>query len=395
MPDQPKRVAALVTEYRRHSHADVIVGKILEGFNYDGMERPQMRLASMYVDQSPDGDMSRALAQRYDFRIYDRMEDAITLGRNDVSVDGVLVIGEHGRYDRNDRGQILYPRRRFFEAATNVMARHRKPVPIFNDKHLAVTWEDARWMYDRARTLGAPFMAGSSVPLTWRRPETRLAMNCELTEVVQVGYGPFEGYGFHALEGLQCMVERRRGGEVGVRNVQCLQGDAMWTALDRGVFSRELLELAMARCPAHARGDFRPLTARNNEAGVFLIEYRDGFKAAVVMPNGWVHEGDGGAFTFAGRVRGQEQPLSFQFYLQNLDPFGHFSYLVRAIDNMMRTNHPAYPVERTLLTTGILEAVMISRHERNRVVDTEHLDIRYRPVDWPFATDPVPARVNR
>ena len=395
MPDQPKRVAAIVTEYRRHSHADVIVGKILEGYAYDGGEKPNLQVASMYVDQFPELDMSRDLARRFNFPIVERMEDALTLGRNDVAVDGVLVIGEHGRYDRNDRGQILYPRRRMFEAATNVMARFNKAVPIFNDKHLAVTWADARWMFDRARTLGAPFMAGSSVPVAWRRPEVRVPMNGELTEAVAIGYGPFEGYGFHALEGLQCMVERRRGGEVGVRSVQCLQGDAMWFALDAGVFSRTLLEAGMARCPAHAAGDFRALTARNPEAAVFLIEYRDGFKAAVAMLNGWVHEGDGGAFCFAGRLRGQEQPLACQFYLQNVDPFAHFSHLVRAIDNMMRTGHAPYPVERTLLTTGILEAVMISRREGHRRVETPHLEIGYRPVDWPFATDPVPPRVNR
>src|SRR5687768_3139189 len=115
--NQPKRVAALVTEYRRHSHADAIVSKLLQGYGQDGRELPSIRLASFYVDQFPEGDWSRGFAQRYNFPIYGRIEDALTLGSNDLAVDGVLVIGEHGRYDRNDRGQILYPRRRFFEAA--------------------------------------------------------------------------------------------------------------------------------------------------------------------------------------------------------------------------------------------------------------------------------------
>ena len=74
----------------------------------------------------------------------------------------------------------------------------------------------------------------------------------------------------------------------------------MWRAMDRGVFARDLLEAGMARVPAHAAGDFRKLTVKNNEAGVFVIEYRDGFRAAVAMLNGWVYEGDGGAFVFAG-----------------------------------------------------------------------------------------------
>jgi hypothetical protein len=394
MPE-PKRVAAIVTEYRRHSHADVIVGKILEGYLHDGKEFPRLRVASMYVDQFPEREMSRALARRHGFTIHDTVEGAVTGGKNEVAVDGVLIIGEHGRYPTNDRGQILYPRRRWFEAVANVFARHKRVVPVFNDKHLGATWQDARRMADRARELGIPFMAGSSIPVTWRRPELRLPRGAELVEAVAVGYGPLEGYGFHALEGLQCLAERRRGGETGVRHVQCLQGEEMWRAMDRGVFSRELLEAAMARVSAHAQGDYRKLTAAARDAAVYLMEYRDGFRAAVAMLNGWVHEGDGGAFTFAGRLRGQARPVATLFYLQQPDPFAHFAYQLRAIESMIHTGHPAYPVERTLLTTGILDAVMISKAEKHRRVDTPYLDVRYQPTDWGFATDPVPARIKR
>ena len=281
MGNEPKRVAAIVTEYSRLSHADVIVGKILDGYNTDRQSFPNLRLVSMYVDQFPEGDMSRALAKQHNFMIYDTIAGAVTLGRKEVAVDGVLCIGEHGNYPRNERGQIMYPRRRFFEGVTDVFAKYRRSVPVFNDKHLGYAWADARWMYDRARELMFPLMAGSSIPVTWRRPALRLPRNCELTEAVQIGYSPFEAYGFHALEGLQCMAERRRGGETGVRAVTCLQGDAMWQALDRGVYSRDVLEAAMAQVPAHAVGDVRKWTATHNEAAVFIIEYRDGFKGAV------------------------------------------------------------------------------------------------------------------
>ena len=392
--DKPKQVAAVVTEYRRHSHADVIVGKIIEGFNYDNKDRPRMRLASLYVDQFPKGDMSRQLAKKYKFPIYDTIEGAVTLGRKQVSVDGVICVGEHGNYPTNKRGQILYPRRRFFEAVTNVFAKYKRSVPVFNDKHLAATWEDARWMYDRSRELHVPFMAGSSVPVTWRRPPLRLDRKVQLVEAVQIGYGPFEGYGFHALEGLQCLAERRRGGETGVRAVQCLQGEEMWRAMDKGTWSRTLLEAAMTRVSAHAKGDYRKATAKS-DAGVFLIEYRDGFKGAVAIMNGWAYEGDGGAFTCAVRIRGQEKPVSTLFYLQQPDPFAHFTALVRAIDAMVQTGHAVYPVERTLLTTGVLDAIMISRAEKNRRVETPHLAIRYQPTDWPFATEPIPKAIKR
>src|SRR5262245_45877547 len=121
-----KDVAAVVTEYRRHSHADVILGKILEGFLHDGGAGPELRLVSLYVDQFPDGDMSRALAKKHGFTIHDGIEDALTRGRSAIAVDGVLCIGEHGKYPDNAKGQKLYPRRRFFEEVTNAFVRYRK-----------------------------------------------------------------------------------------------------------------------------------------------------------------------------------------------------------------------------------------------------------------------------
>jgi hypothetical protein len=395
MTNPPKKVAAVVTVYTRWSHADVILTKLLEGYLLDGKTMPSIRLASLYVDQFPDNDLSRELARKHGFTIYPTVEGALTLGGKSLAVDGVLCIGEHGKYPTNAKGQILYPRRRFFAEVAAVFARCGNSVPVFNDKHLAATWEDAKWIYEKSRELYVPLMAGSSIPLTWRRPPLELPRDCALSAAVAIGYGPFEGYGFHALEGLQCMVERRKGGEAGVKAVQCLQGPAMWEALDKGLFSREALEAALALVPAHAPGDYREATSKSDEAGVMRIEYRDGFTAAVVVLNPWIYEGDGAPFIFAGQREGQAKPVATQFYLQQPDPFAHFGYLVMAIESMVRSGHAAYPVERTLLTTGILDAVMTSKAEKNRRVETPHLAVRYRPADWPFATDPIPKAVQR
>ncbi len=393
--NEPKKVAAVVTEYRKHSHADVIVGKVLEGWNYDGGAGPRLKVVSMFVDQHPDNDMSRDLAKKYGFKLCDTIADALTLGTNTLAVDGVLCIGEHGKYPTNEKGQVLYPRRKFFEAVTDVFAKTGKSVPVFNDKHLAAEWKDAKWMYDRARALHVPLLAGSSVPLTWRRPPLQLPKGCEIAEVVQLGYGPFEGYGFHALEGMQCMLERRKGGETGVQAVTCLQGDAMWKAMDDGRWSKTVLEEVNKLVPAHAKGDYRAVTRKTADAGVWLIEYRDGLRAALAMLNGWLYEGDGGAFLFGCRLKGEEKVQGTLFYLQQPDPFAHFVYQVKAIDSMIHTGHAPYPVERTLLTTGILDAVMTSKTERNRRVETPYLDIKYQSTDWPFATDPVPKAIQR
>lgn len=383
----PKKVAAVVTEYRRWSHADVILRNLLGGYP-DGT-RPDLQLVSLVTDQVPKTDMSRELAKRHGFRICGTVNEALTLGTDTLAVDGVLSIGEHGQYPTNDRGQLLYPRRRFFADIAAVFERTKKSVPVFNDKHLAATWDDAKWMYDTARRLMVPFLAGSSIPVTWRKPDVELPRGADLVGAVQIGYGPFEGYGFHALEGLQCMVERRGREETGVAAVTCHSGPAMWAALDRHAWTKPVLEAGLRLVPAHAKGDVRELSAKARDAGTFEVEYRDGFRAFVVMPNGWIHEGDGGGFIFAGQVRGRD-PVACQFYLQQPDPFAHFAELTKAIDALIRTGHAPYPVERTLLTTGVLDALMTSKHRGGARVETPHLDIRYRPTDWGGAKGAIP-----
>src|SRR5438045_106571 len=174
-PDGCPRIAAVVTEYRENSHADVIVGKFLAGCKAVDLDfRPRVRIASLYLDQTPGNDTGREIAEAYGVRIYPTIEGALCLGGERLAVDGVLSIGEHGRYPYNEIGQHLYPRRRFFDAAAGVMRRSGRAVPLFNDKHLAASWADAKAMYDTARELKIPFMAGSSVPVSWRKPELRI-----------------------------------------------------------------------------------------------------------------------------------------------------------------------------------------------------------------------------
>ncbi len=376
-------VAAIVTEYRRNSHADVIVGKILDGFDQAGGAGPALRLAALYTDQVPKTDLSRDLAKKHNFRIARTIEEAITLGGDKVAVAGVLSIGEHGDYPYvKDTRQHMYPRRRFFDGIVEVFRKYKRVVPLFSDKHLAYAWRDAKHMYDTARDMSIPFLAGSSLPVAWRTPEVNLPMRCELTGALALGYGGLESYGFHALETLQCMVERRRGGETGVTSVQAVAGEAIAGALKDRRWSRELLDAAAATTPVPPRGRAKEF---GKNTTFFLIEYRDGLKAAVAMSTGLAAQ-----FAFAGQLKGEAKPTATWFRLQEGAPFGHFAHLLRAIEHTIHTGKPAYPVERTLLTTGVLDALMQSAANGNRVVKTPELAVRYQPVDWAFARG-VPA----
>jgi hypothetical protein len=367
MPDRLK-IAAIITEYRPLSHADVIVTKFLKGFPTDqGLIPPRVDIASMYVDQFPEEDLSRKFAAEHGVPIYPSIVKALTLGGDKLAVDGVLLIGEHGDYAWNEKEQHLYPRKYFMEQICGVFATSGRAVPVFNDKHLSYNWADATWMARRAAQLGAPFMAGSSLPLGWRNPWLEHDLETPIEEALVIAYSGLDIYGFHALETLQCMIERRQGGETGVAAVTCLEGAAVWKAAQAGLWPRDLAEAAAATIEAKPAG---PIEQHCPHPALFLVEYRDGLKGTVLMLDGYVTD-----FAYAARVGGAIQAT--EVYLQDGPPHSHFSYLSLNIEEMFVTGRPTYPLERTLLTSGILEAALDSRYQGHIRLKTPHLDVTY------------------
>ena len=242
------RVAVIATIYRYLSHAQHIADRFVVGYPYEGQwRRPNTRIASLYVDQKPEGDQSGDRAREFGFDVYDTIAGALRCGADRLAVDAVLIIGEHGEYPKNDRGQILYPRYEFFKECVEVFEQEGVAVPVFNDKHLSYSFVRAREMVADSRRLDFPLLAGSSLPVSYRLPDVELPLDCRIDEALMVGVGGSDAMDYHALEGMQCMVERRRGGETGVRAVQMIEGDAVWRAGEEGRWSRELLEAALSR----------------------------------------------------------------------------------------------------------------------------------------------------
>ena len=376
----PKRVAAIVTHYTHNSHADVILTKILEGWKHDGGPGPKLELVSMYLDQFPDGDMARPMSEKHDVPIFDTIADAITLGGDGIAVDGVLSIGEHGNYPHNEKGQHLYPRLRFFTEIADTFEQHGRVVPLFNDKHLSTVWDEALVIYERAKEMKIPFMAGSSIPVSYRKPAVEIPMGSDIEAIVGIGYSGLDVYGFHALEFLQCFAERRRGAEAGVEWVECLQGDDMWRAVDDGTVRRDLLEAALEVVPHQKNVDLRSLEGEN--VALFLFQYRDGLLGAQFMLAGCA-QGN----SVAVKLKGQDTIIATHAEERPEPRYPHFAFLTKGIEQMMLWGKPVYPVERTLLTGGILDRAITSRFEGGGRIDTPELAIAYDPVDYPYAQE--------
>jgi len=389
---RPLRIAIIATIYRLQSHAQHMGDRFLVGYPYAGVWRkPNVKVVSLYVDQKPDGDLSGARAREFGFEVYPAVADALRCGGRDLAVDAVLIIAEHGNYPRNEKGQILYPRYEFFEECVKVFEAAGRSVPVYSDKHLSYSFEKAKAMVDASRRLRFPMMAGSSLPVTWRLPAIELPLDCEIAEALMVGEGASDPMDFHALEGLQCMVERRRGGERGVRAVQLLEGDAVWKAGDEGRYSKELLAAALSRSDTPlgltvtdgrtqdllASGELRKL-AKSPEA--YFIEYRDGLKATMLMLDGAIKD-----FNFAARLKGG-QVWSTQFLLTPDPNVTYSACLMHKAEQMFETGAPPYPVERTLLTSGMLESCLTSKIQNHARLETPHLQVTYRaPGESQFA----------
>ncbi|MBT4095991.1 MAG: hypothetical protein HOM68_01400 [Gemmatimonadetes bacterium] len=368
----PLRIAIIATTWFPNSHAGVLATKFLTGFATDeGLIAPRTQVVSIYLDQIHDRDVGLQLAHQYDIPVFSSIRAALTHGGTELDVDAVLIIGEHGDYPLTALGQEMLPRRWFFEQVCAVIAEAGHPIPVFTDKHLAYRWQDASWMCNEARRLRIPLWAGSSIPVTWRQPDYDHPLGEALDEALSISFHMLERYGFHGLEALQCQVERRSGGESGVRTVTCLSGDDVWRAADAGTWSTDLADAALA---AMDPGPDRLERDQVVDPHVFLLDYNDGFRGVVLML------GDSGYVSKSAYASRRGSTLDAFEYHTDLGPnHAHFSYFGLAIEDFFLDGVPQSPVERTLLTTGVLEAVMISHDRQGTQIETPHLDISYEP----------------
>lgn len=382
------KIAAITTVYRKYSHTQHIVDRFLEGYGWNGKyHHPPMDLVSLYVDQVPTDDLSRDRAKRFPgMKIYPTIAETLTMGTSKLAVDGVVIVGEHGDYPKTPKGQVQYPRYRFFTEMTQVFKDSGKSVPVFNDKHLSWNWDWAHEMYATSRNMGFLFMAGSSLPVTWRTPSVEFPTGATVKEALTVCYGGVDSYDFHGLETTQCMVERRKGGESGVRSLQAFRGEKFWEAMRQGAWSKKLFDAAL--CRSHtltpAREGFNDMFPSFDDMRrlvkdpvAYVYEYNDGLKGSMILMSGLVKD-----FNFAAAIDGRATPFSTQMYLPMPDGrttlANFFSPLVNNVEKMFLSGKETVPLERTLLTTGLTSAGVDSLYLGQKKLDTPQLAIAYQ-----------------
>jgi hypothetical protein len=181
------------------------------------------------------------------------------------------------------------------------------------------------------------------------------------------------------------MSERRRGGEVGNASVQALRGARLWETLataDREV-TRRLLVAALCRSHSLPTRDGYPSNrvtfdwARQNlpDTLAYLIQHRDGLRTTVFLTS--VRD-----FTYAGWRRDTGEIVSCQMYLpmpgQGATTADFFNPLARHIETLGLDGRAPYPIERTLLTSGMVIGGVESLFRGQVLVPTPEMEVRYR-----------------
>jgi hypothetical protein len=371
------KIAAVATAYFSGSHADVLLSRWLDKRKTDpawGWNGPRSKLISLHMEQFGKRDISKKTCAKHQVPMFDTVAGALTLGGNKLAADAVILIGEHGDYPENELGQQLYPRKELFDKIVDVFKATGRSVPVFCDKHYCWNFDWAKEMVQTAKEMGFLFFGGSSIPHCRRKPRRLDLKGKKIEEVMAVYYGPWERYGFHTLDYIEEMIEQRAGGESGIRSITAYKGKDVWKRLDKGQWSKEMIDAALSVAAEVEPGDMRE-NCKRQPLAAHVVEHADGLRVTHLNLQGHMKE-----FAAAIKLPGKKKLLLDAPVMGYKDTHhAHFATLARIVEDAFLTNKAPFPPERTLLTTGATAGFMRALAQPGVTLETPELVIPYKP----------------
>lgn len=356
------------------SPSQQLLDRFLIGYPRDGQfHRPTVSEVSAYLMLTDESDFGR---RTIDFGL----KIAPTAEQAAADADAVIIASRKPGSMANDR---------LLEIA---LERASQGSACFVHGALSSSLERGRTLLRLAESRGIHLLAGTPWGVTWRLPETDLPAATPLAEALIVvqrhssgsggSQGSLPGAELDALEGLLPIIERRQGGESGVRSLRLLEGPEVWRAGDKKLWSWKLLAAALSRSNS-PQGDpvldgrtqdilglgLVPKLARNPVA--WLLEHRDGLRSALLVLDGVVADHNFALGTRDGRV------LSAQLFRAPPPADHHFSRLVAVLEDFFQTGRPPWPVQRNLLIAGLLETFRHPASHSGKTIATPGLDLAY------------------
>lgn len=338
-----RQVAFLLEEFALQSPAQQLLDRFLLGYRRNGGFRKVQGIK--IVAHLPDG-AKEELARRITELRLPLVAAVATAVRE---ADAIVIVPE---------SSAAAPAESLVNAA---LTNARRGTSCFVFGALAPNLAAARTFSALATARQIKLASGTTLPVTWRLPQVDLPARAAVSEALIVVQGASPLAELHALDGLLPLLERRAGGECGVRQVKFLAGRELWKAGDRREWSWPLLSSALSRSDS-PQGDAITDGRTQDLVGLglvpklatdprgWLIEHADGLRSTLLALDGVVAD-----YNFAVRlVDGNE--ISAQLFRAPVPAQEHFSLLAAVLDDFFRTGEPPWPSPRSLLTAGLLDA---------------------------------------
>jgi hypothetical protein len=359
------KIAFLVEDFALQTPAQQLLDRFLIGFPRDGeFYRPEgCQIAIHLQDGADHSEIDRRVK---DFGL--RREQSIPAAV--AQADGLVIVPKTSQ---------IAPNTEWVEAAL-------RGVPsgccCFVYGGLSPTLSEAKKLASLASTQKVSLIAGTTLPVTWRLPEVDLSVGARLREALIVVQGTSPMAELGGLEGLLPVIQRRRGGESGIRSVRLLEGADLWQAGHDGIWSWSLLVSALSRSDT-PQGDSVKDGRTQDLVGLGLVqtlarqprgwvlEHFDGLRSSVLVLDGVVAD-----FNFAVQTR-DGPVISAQIYRPPAPAQHHFSRLAEVIDDFFVRRKPPWPIERNVLIAGVLETFSKSSANGGAALETPALKISY------------------
>jgi len=221
------------------------------------------------------------------------------------------------------------------------------------------------------------------VPLGERRPMLEMPAGGAIDTALSMHGGGLESYDFHAFEVLESFIESRRGGESGIAGVQLIAGERFVEYAQSSAWPAELVNIALAaENQAAMERQTRPIATTSRphpDVGdhAILIEHVGGLRTILHK-----HGKSSDRWNFVARLKNDQAPFHTAIINGPWGNFNLFSALSHAIAHFFKTSKSPYPVERTLLASGLLDAAMRSHAAGGKVIETPELHFSYETSDW-------------
>lgn len=358
------KMGFLVEEFKVPSPAQQLLDRFLIGYPRDGIfRRAQGRRIFLRVADDNKADAGEVARREKDF--------GLARSAQVTETDAVVMVWAGTGAKAN--GSLLKETVNAARAGTN----------CFVHGALANTLAEARQIAALTAERKVKLVAGTPLPVTWRLPDVQVPRGTSLKEALVVVQGPPHTAEFHGLEILLSLVERRQGGESGIRSVQSLRPATFWKHVTPENWTWPLLAAAISRSN-HPQGDpvtdgrtqdlvglgLLPKLAR--EPRGWLIEHRDGLRSAILILDGAIADYDFAVRTTEGAI------LSAQIYRPPAPADHQFSALTAVVEDFLRGGQTPWPIERNILEAGLLEVFGGAGANSEEAIETPALAIPYR-----------------